>query len=257
MSIWLHPNWKGSSSSFFFGALLTCLCLLLFFLFFSPWGRASLRWCQFAVIISIRSQLKQLANPPSHASSAARIICVCFLTRRRDCANLLWGETGERGREREKGGEGERRVYTATKTTERVRMRNRERRTKSKDGLKNVFVPNAAFVFRPTPSCEWCRFRRKWKYDEVKKRRWSEHRHDHWSSTWGAWPYGWVLVNRLWLQVTFYTPSNQDQSEHDVVIKKNTFPVTVSTSVCSNAVVNKLWLPLVDLSAAETIFHTF
>lgn len=109
MSIWLHPNWKGSSSSFFFGALLTCLCLLLFFLFFSPWGRASLRWCQFAVIISIRSQLKQLANPPSHASSAARIICVCFLTRRRDCANLLWGETGER--EGERGRKGERDAF--------------------------------------------------------------------------------------------------------------------------------------------------
>lgn len=54
------------------------------------------------VIISICSHLKRLANPRSHASSAPRIICVCFLTRWRDCVNLLRGEKKNRERWREK-----------------------------------------------------------------------------------------------------------------------------------------------------------
>lgn len=66
-----------------------------------PGGQASSRVCQFAVIISICSHLKRLANPRSHASSVPRIICVCFLTRRRDCVNLLTGKEREREREME------------------------------------------------------------------------------------------------------------------------------------------------------------
>lgn len=67
--------------------------------FLLPGGQASVRMCQFAVIISICSHLKRLANPRSHASSAPRIICVCFLTQRRDCVNLLRGKGRERKRE--------------------------------------------------------------------------------------------------------------------------------------------------------------
>lgn len=61
----------------------------------------------FRFIISICSHLKRLANPRSHASSAPRIICVCFLMRRRDCVNLLRGKK-EREMERARGKEKER-----------------------------------------------------------------------------------------------------------------------------------------------------
>lgn len=63
----------------------------------------------FAVIISICSHLKRLANTRSHASSALRIICVCFLTPRRDCVNLLRGEKIERWGKLEKNKKKDRR----------------------------------------------------------------------------------------------------------------------------------------------------
>lgn len=63
--------------------------------FFSPGGQTSSSSCQFVVIISICSHLKRLANPRSHAGSARRIICVCFLTWRTDSVNLLKGKNGE------------------------------------------------------------------------------------------------------------------------------------------------------------------
>lgn len=83
---------------------VSCVSLLFVRLsFLLPGGQASSCMCQFAVIISICSHLKRLANPRSHASNAPRIICVCFLTRRRDCANLLGGKI-EREREMERDG---------------------------------------------------------------------------------------------------------------------------------------------------------
>ncbi len=86
-----------------FRGAVSCVSLLFVRLsFLLPGGQASSRMCQFAVIISICSHLKRLANPRSHASSAPRIIYVCFLTRRRDCVNLLRGRKRERERERER-----------------------------------------------------------------------------------------------------------------------------------------------------------
>lgn len=79
------------------------------FIFLLPGGQASWHMCQFAVIISICSHFKRLANPRSHASSAPRIICVCFLTQRRDCVNLLRGKdrANEMNKRVEKEGKGE------------------------------------------------------------------------------------------------------------------------------------------------------
>lgn len=83
---------------------VSCVSLLSVRLpFILPGGQASSCMCQFAIIISICSHSKRLVNPRSHASNAPRIICVCFLTRRRDWANLLGGgkREGERWRETE------------------------------------------------------------------------------------------------------------------------------------------------------------
>lgn len=92
---------------------MSCVSLLFVRLsFLLPEGQASSHMCQFAVIISICSHLKRLANPRSHASSAPRIICVCFLTRRRDCANLFRGK--ERERDTEEEGKGERKKKRKT-----------------------------------------------------------------------------------------------------------------------------------------------